>query len=322
LSPTAITDLYLRAARLHLHLSAFFDDPSAKDYRERLLSLHRITRAFLEAALAIETDDGSVLPYTPYYIYQMVLAGGFTLLKLCKSFFATYIDLDYSKALFNRTIWAIRALSVSPNDLPERLAEVLVQMWRLGGTPTQRPIVHGADVDDSLQLKVRCRMSMSLVYDSVWRWREDAQTKGRNIEGTVVTRPILMFFSFSFFFLRPAAARIVLCSNSLTAYLKNPTNPDSNGDSSAASSIAPPRASSSTPGAAGGDPSLAPPPPLPHHLGLSSTSSGVTGLPSAINGFLEPNYEVFDPLNWLLDGLVDFPHSYSTAQGLEMQGIA
>jgi hypothetical protein len=288
LSSTAITDLYLRAARLHLHLSAFFDDPSAKDYRERLLSLHRITRAFLEAALAIETDDGSVLPYTPYYIYQMVLAGGFTLLKLCKSFFATYIDLDYSKALFNRTIWAIRALSVSPNDLPERLAEVLVQMWRLGGTPTQRPIVHRADVDDSLQLKVRCRMSMSLVYDSVWRWREDAQTKGRNIE----------------------------------AYLKNPTNPDSNGDSSAASSIAPPRASSSTPGAAGGDPSLAPPPPLPHHLGLSSTSSGVTGLPSAINGFLEPNYEVFDPLNWLLDGLVDFPHSYSTAQGLEMQGIA
>ena len=114
----------------------------------------------------------------------------------------------------------------------------------------------------------------------------------------------------------------MLCSNSLTAYLKNPTNPDSNGDSSAASSIAPPRASSSTPGAAGGDPSLAPPPPLPHHLGLSSTSSGVTGFPSAINGFLEPNYEVFDPLNWLLDGLVDFPHSYSTAQGLEMQGIA
>ncbi|KAN0069636.1 hypothetical protein V8E54_011942 [Elaphomyces granulatus] len=285
----AITDLYLRAARFHLHLSAFFDDPSAKDYRERLLSLYRITRDFLEAALALETDVGSVLSYMPCYIYQMVLAGGFTLLKLCKSFFATYIDLDYGKALFNRTIWAIRTISVAPNDLPQRLAEVLAQMWRLGGTPTQRPITHGADVDDSLQLKVRCRMSMSLVYDSVWRWREDAQTKGRSIE----------------------------------AYLKNPTNPDSNGDSSATSSIAPPRASSSTPGVAGGDPSLAPPPPLPHHLGLSSTSGGVNGLPSAVNnGFGEPNYEVFDPLNWLLDGLVDFPHSYSTVQGLEMQGIA
>jgi hypothetical protein len=163
-------------------LSAFFDDPSAKDYRERLLSLHTATVTFLEAALNLETSVGPVLSYTPYYFYQMMLAGAFTLLKLCKSFFAAHIDLEYSKNLFNRTIWAIRGISVSNNDLPERLAEVLAQMWRLGGTPTQRP-ASAAEPDDSLQLKVRCRMSMSLLYDSVWRWREDAQTKGRNIEG-------------------------------------------------------------------------------------------------------------------------------------------
>lgn len=29
---------------------------------------------------------------------------------------------------------------------------------------------------------------------------------------------------------------------------------------------------------------------------------------------MEPNYEVFDPLNWLLDGLVDLPYSYSTME--------
>jgi hypothetical protein len=34
---------------------------------------------------------------------------------------------------------------------------------------------------------------------------------------------------------------------------------------------------------------------------------------------MEPNYEVFDPLNWLLDGLVDLPYSYSTMGGLETQ---
>jgi hypothetical protein len=39
-------------------------------------------------------------------------------------------------------------------------------------------------VDDSLQLKVRCRMSMSLVFDSIWRWREEFQEQGRgNLEG-------------------------------------------------------------------------------------------------------------------------------------------
>lgn len=48
-------------------------------------------------------------------------------------------------------------------------------------------------------------------------------------------------------------------------------------------------------------------------------ASGVTNLPS---GFLEPNYEVFDPLNWLLDGLVDLPYSYSAMSGMEPQTIA
>lgn len=126
-----------------------------------------------------------MLSYTPYYIYQMMVAGGCTLQKLFKSFFASHMDLDYTKDLFNRTVWAVRSLSVSSNDLPERLGEVLAQMWRLGGTPATSTSTSTNEVDDSLMLKVRCRMSMSLLYDSVWRWREDARTKGRNIEGSL-----------------------------------------------------------------------------------------------------------------------------------------
>lgn len=179
---SAVTNLYLRAANLHLHLSAFFDEPSAKDYRERLLSLYVATTSFLEVAMNLETEVGPVLSYTPYYIYQMMVAAGCTLLKLSKSFFSSHIDMEYTKTLFNRTIWAIRGVSVSSNDLPERLAEVLAQMWRLGGG-TQRSSGANAEMDDSLRLKVRCRMSMSLLFDSVWRWREDTRTKGRNIEG-------------------------------------------------------------------------------------------------------------------------------------------
>ncbi|KAJ5988803.1 hypothetical protein N7481_004013 [Penicillium waksmanii] len=277
-----ITDLFLRASNLHLHLSAFLDDPSAKDYRERLLSLYVATTSFLEVAMKLETEVGPVLSYTPYYIYQMMVAAGCTLLKLSKSFFATHIDMEYTKSLFNRTIWAVRGVSVSSNDLPERLAEVLAQMWRLGGAPQ---VTSGSDVDDSLRLKVRCRMSMSLLFDSVWRWREDARTKGRNIE----------------------------------AYLKNPTNPDSAADSSATSSVGPLHTSTSTPGISGGDPSLAPAPMIPANLGVQAPGTGVGGLPS---GFMEPNYEVFDPLNWLLDGLVDLPYSYSAMGGMEPQGIA
>ncbi|KAL4925550.1 putative C6 transcription factor (Leu3) [Aspergillus undulatus] len=275
-----ITDLYVRASNLHLYLSAFFDDPTSKDYRERLLSLFFATTTFLEAAMKLQTQVGPMLAYTPYYIYQMLVAGGCTLLKLCKSFFAAHIDMDYAKNLFNRTIWAIRTVSVISNDLPERLAEVLAQMWKLGSTPSPKPPLDG-EMDDSLMLKVRCRMSMSLLFDSVWRWREDTRTKGRNIE----------------------------------AYLKNPTNPDSNADSSASSSVGPPRTS---PGITGNsDPSLAPPLLPQPNMGVQSGN----GLPNLPSGFMEPNYEVFDPLNWLLDGLVDLPYPYSVS-GMETQGIA
>lgn len=140
----------------------------------------------------LETEVGPVLSYTPYYVYQMMVAAGCTLLKLSKSFFAAHTDMEYTKNLFNRAIWAIRGVSVSSNDLPERLAEVLAQMWRLGGA-APKAATSNTDVDDSLRLKVRCRMSMSLLFDSVWRWREDARTKGRNIEGEAD----LFYFSFN-----------------------------------------------------------------------------------------------------------------------------
>lgn len=45
------------------------------------------------------------------------------------------------------------------------------------------------------------------------------------------------------------------------------------------------------------------------------------GILSSGIGYSESNYEVFDPLNWMLDGLVDFPYSYAAVQGLETNGM-
>lgn len=180
---TAIDQLYLRAAGLHLRLSAFFDSPTSRDYHVDLRALWLSTVSFLECALNLQITAGGVLVYATNYVLQMIIAAGFTLLKLLNSFFANQIDLDYGKQLFNRTIWAIRSISVTTNDLPSRLAEVLAQLWRGGGAGLKVSRTESNTVDNSLQLKVKCRMSMSLVYDSVWRWREEFQAQGRgNLE--------------------------------------------------------------------------------------------------------------------------------------------
>ena len=283
---TAIDTLYLRAAGLHLRLSAFFDSPTSRDYLVDLLDLWFSTTSFLECAFNLETPMGGVLMYATNYVLQMIIAAGFTLLKLLNGFFANRIDLAYGRRLFNRTIWAIRSISVTTNDLPSRLAEVLAQLWRGGGAGS-KVRGDGNFVDGSLQLKVKCRMSMSLVYDSVWRWREEFQTQGgANLECS-------SFFLFLFFFSSPSIHHRSIPANVFpTAALKNPTNPDSAVESSA-SSVA--------------DPSLA-------TLGIATEI--VTPGPS--NAYGESNYEVFDPLNWMLDGLVDLP-SYGLAGTQEME---
>ncbi len=187
----AISTLYLRAAGLHFRLSAFFDSPTSKDYTDNLLRLWLATTSFLETALNLDTSVGKILIYTTNYILQMVIAAGFALLKLLNSFFANDIDFEYGRRLFTDSISAIRLISVQTNDLPSRLAEVLAQLWRSSGAGSRKSQVGNENTDSSLQLKVKCRMSMSLVFDSVWRWREEFQAQGR---GNLDCMPPIYYF--------------------------------------------------------------------------------------------------------------------------------
>lgn len=191
-NPDPFSFLYLRAAGLHFRLSIFFASPDSTDYNEGLLALWHATRDFLEAAFNIETASGSLLAYATNYVFQMVAAAAFALLKLLNSFFAGFLDVEYGRTLFTRAIRSIRMISVMQNDLPSRFAEVLSQLWKSSGQGSNREATGPGGTENSLQLKVKCRMSMSLVFDSVWRWREEFQNKGQgNLEGTDLCPPHL-----------------------------------------------------------------------------------------------------------------------------------
>ncbi|KAL8720544.1 MAG: hypothetical protein Q9225_002614 [Loekoesia sp. 1 TL-2023] len=180
------------------------DASDSPDYHSHLFSLWQSTSAFLECVFDLDKSADGLLPHASNYILQMIIAAGFALLKLLNSFFADKVKIAYGRELFMKTIQAIRTISVATNDLPSRLAEVLAQLWKGGGSGLRKEHSRSEWIENSLQLKVRCRMSMSLVYDSVWRWREEFQAKGRG---------------------------------NLETALKNPTNPDSNVESSASSTV-------------------------------------------------------------------------------------
>ncbi|KAL9627961.1 MAG: hypothetical protein Q9164_007437 [Protoblastenia rupestris] len=214
----------------------------------------------------------------------MMLAAGFALLKLHNNFLQQVgLDAEKEKArnLFSKTIWALRSMSVQENDLAQRLAEVLAQVWRGSRAAAEKNGMDAAPayIDNSMQLKVRCRMSVSLVYDSVWRWREEASRKGISLE----------------------------------SYLKHPTDPSAITDSSASSVTAGTNNYAS-------DPPLRPLSVVP---GMPGMATGL-GFPSNGNpatGYIEANYEVFDPLNWMLDGLVDFPYTLTGMPGIDQSGM-
>lgn len=187
-----ITKIYLKAAALHMRLSAFFSPPSLPSYRADLLKLYHATTEYLETCLSLETSVSVNLPssyshglslcHGTNYMFHMMLAAGFSLLKLMHNFLGEYeLDTKGASELLSRTLWALKTMSVVENDLAERLAEVLLQVWK-SGRPRSTPNSNmEGDIDNSVQLKVKCRMSVSLVFDSVWRWRRSHQFVGGKV---------------------------------------------------------------------------------------------------------------------------------------------
>lgn len=253
--------------------------------------------------LTTNSSGNVTIAYASTYIFNSILAAGFALLKLNYSFLGQHgLDTDSAKDMFRKTVFALRSMSASENDLAERLAEVLAQVWlsgRVRAEPDEDNIGIG-DSDDSLRLKVRCRMSMSIVFDSVWRWRQHFQLKGKSLDGMLNIHRSTW------------AMNLTPCE---IAYLQNPTDPAATFNNSSASSNV---AGDTRNTMMSTDPSLAP---------SASIMSGMTNMANASTysgygtGYGESNYEVFDPLNWMLDGLVDFPYSFTAMQGLEQQGL-
>jgi hypothetical protein len=162
-------------------------------------------------------------------------------------------------------------MSVTNNDLFWKLAELMVQMWNAVHFESRAQM---GGIDGTLQLKVRCRHSMSLVFDSIWRWRDEFQAQGRgNLEGQLLL-PAIFFLNTNI--------------SAVAAAMKNPTNPDSAVESRASSTQLDNTLLAASQTLHGGMQNQM-------HQNLSSLGGPVT--PGISNAYGEANYEVFDPVS-------------------------
>jgi transcriptional regulatory protein LEU3 len=219
--PPELEELYHRAVSVHTHLHSFFIADPRLERREDLVALYFAATGFLDRVFKLHRENK--LLFVPYYIMQMSLAAGFALLKILNSDFASRLPSDQGRKYVLQTVDVLRKSKVWPNDLLDRFAEVLAQLWKESSRGrslhSQSPSISNAGMatfthnaqpqphqsqnppqiqrrdssglhDDMLGLIVRSRKSMSVVFDCVWRWRE-AQVSGAadQLDSTVITNP-------------------------------------------------------------------------------------------------------------------------------------
>jgi transcriptional regulatory protein LEU3 len=189
---SGLVELHVIAARLHLHAFYLFDTLTSRGYLERLITLIGTASQLLEHTQALDARQrpGSFVSHCPFSVYHSVVCAAFVLLKVLRSeYFADLMSQTLSTTLnlFLGSVNVLRRMSVSKNDLPGRLADVLEY---LHNHPDPRVVCSPGKA--AFELQVKSRGSMSIVYDSLWRWREQfiaikkvaAESNGHPLERT------------------------------------------------------------------------------------------------------------------------------------------
>lgn len=148
------------------------DDPGVERYTDRIGTLYQSAYDFLAQSLAIDQEgEAASFHYWPFFCYQMFVSASCIILRVLKNgHFDAVVDVDSGRALLNSAILALRKMSVANNDLLARLSDVIAFLYSqrgIRGVPGDPP--------HSLRPRVLNRLSTSIVYDSLWEWREHFQ---------------------------------------------------------------------------------------------------------------------------------------------------
>jgi transcriptional regulatory protein LEU3 len=117
---------------------------------------------------ALERSGSPTMYFCTTYIHRSLTLAALSILKLSRSGLAQYLDLASGEMAYFACVSILKADSLKYNDLAARGAMILTQLWtseNVFRTPT--------GTVDGLALRVRSRLSMSIMFDCFWYWREE-----------------------------------------------------------------------------------------------------------------------------------------------------
>jgi hypothetical protein len=155
--------IYYILARLHRTFH-FFSTHSPETFAP-LLSVYET------AVEAIETVTSMCTPAAvcTFYIHRMLVLAALIILKILRSdMHKSAVDARTGECAYFSAIMFLRRLSMAHDDISARGGDILAQMW------ASDSVFKGADgARDSLTLRIRSRLTMSVIYDVFWWWREE-----------------------------------------------------------------------------------------------------------------------------------------------------
>jgi len=159
--------LYLHIARLQLRIY-YLRCPEDEMFALNLTKIYTTAIQVIEMTGKLDSEI-NLASFCPHHIYRMSALAASVLLRILKTRSSTYIwDQQAGRASYFQEISLLRKMSVHNNDMPGRMAGIFAQLWT-----SEKVFKRKGDGIASPEVRIQSRLSMSLLHDTMWWWREE-----------------------------------------------------------------------------------------------------------------------------------------------------
>ncbi len=163
---TDLDHLYVQIASLSIQAFNLYKSPTAQD-PSSLYDLCATACQVVELFGNLDKTGQVSAPTSGIFFYFSLIVSCHILLRLLKTSFSRYIDVDRAKASLFLGISLHKQMSLQNDDLPGRNGVALTQLWN-SDRVFRRP-----DGGEMVTLRIRSRLLGSFVLDGVVWWREE-----------------------------------------------------------------------------------------------------------------------------------------------------
>lgn len=114
------------------------------------------------------TEQTAFAQVSQSFIDRTITLAGFSILRLCRSPMAQHLDLAVGEQAFMQAMQFLKNVSLLKGDIGIRTALIMRDLWGSNNVFRRKD-----GRIESLGLRLRTRLSMSVSYDMFWYWREE-----------------------------------------------------------------------------------------------------------------------------------------------------